>query len=127
MMTTLVLDAISVMVFLGALTLLSHSANASILGSFGEGWNAGKAAALRALNSGQSYNASCPSGTGVSYCVGYHSGYFKEWSFLRGSHTTAVPSLTSGSNMTNAANESTSNQSKGSNTIIGNTTREITK
>ena len=85
------------------MTLLSHSANASILGSFGEGWNAGKAAALRALNSGQSYNASCPSGTGISYCVGYHSGY-------------VAPSLTSGSNMTNAANESTSNQSKGSNT-----------
>ena len=127
MMTTLLVGAISVMVLLGASALLSHSANASILGSLGEGWDAGKAAAIRALNSGQSYNASCPSGMGISYCVGYHSGYFKEWSSLRGSHTVAAPSLTAGSNMTKAANEGTSNQSKNSNTITGNMAREITK
>ncbi len=86
MIRILVGGFISVMVLLGFLTLVSHHANASILGSLGEGWYAGKEAALRSLNSELSYNASCPSGMGITYCVGYHSGYFEEWSSQRGAH-----------------------------------------
>jgi hypothetical protein len=86
MISILVVGTISLTILLSVLTLVSHSANASILGSLGQGWYAGKEAALRSLNSGQSYNASCPSEMGISYCVGYHSGYFEEWSSQRGAN-----------------------------------------
>src|SRR5207247_9956465 len=79
-------------------------AYASILGDFGSGWNAGKSAAYRALYSGHQYDASCPTSyiDHKSYCTGYHSGYFEEWSALRGAHPPVV-------NMTNATVAAPSN------------------
>ena len=116
MITILVAGIISVMVLLGFLRLVSHHANASILGSLGEGWYAGKA--LRSLNSEQPYNASCPSGMGITYCVGYHSGYFEEWSSQRGAHHMTT---------TTKQGNGTLNQSTTSNITAGSMTKAITK
>jgi len=66
---------------LGVIPIAAH---ASIFGNLGSGWDAGKIAARQALNFGQTYDASCPSGYSDSWCVEYHGGYFEEWSSLRG-------------------------------------------
>jgi hypothetical protein len=63
------------------LAITASTAHASIFGNFRQGYDAGKSAALAALNSGRSYDASCPVvyANNISYCTGYHSGYYKEW------------------------------------------------
>src|SRR5919109_1105612 len=82
-----------------ALAITVSTAYASIFGKFRQGYNPGKSAALAALNSGRSYNAPCPVdyANNISYCTGYHSGYYKEWEVLRG-----APAHGQQANMTNA-------------------------
>ena len=37
----------------------------------------------KAFGMQESYDASCPSWTSLSWCAGYKGGYFKEWAALR--------------------------------------------
>ena len=91
------------------LAITVSTAHASILGNFRQGYNAGKSAALAALNSGRSYNASCPVdyANNISYCTGYHSGYYKEWEVLRG-----APAHGQQANMTNAGGGGSTNMTQ---------------
>jgi hypothetical protein len=51
----------------------------SIIGNAGDGYDAGKAAGVSAERSGQSYDASCPSGHTDAWCIAYHAGYLVGW------------------------------------------------
>jgi hypothetical protein len=94
-----ILAALVAGMFGTTLVITESTVHASIFGNFTQGYNAGKSAALAALNSGRSYDASCPVNyaNNISYCTGYHSGYYKEWEVLRG-----VPAPGQQANVTNA-------------------------
>ena len=51
----------------------------SIIGNAGDGYDAGKAAGAAAERSGQSYDATCPSGHTDTWCIAYHAGYLVGW------------------------------------------------
>lgn len=56
----------------------------STFGNLGVGYDAGRAAAYNAFNTG-SYDASCPVdfSSNIAYCSAYHVGYSDEWNTLR--------------------------------------------
>jgi hypothetical protein len=77
----------------GAISTITTSAQASIIGNFGSGWDDGKAAADTAYNSGQTYDSSCPRDfiDNISYCTAYHGGYYDEWSALKAANFNHSP------------------------------------
>jgi hypothetical protein len=62
-------------VFIGLSSIGEGEVNfayASIVGSYADGYDDGKAAADNTYNSGGTRDASCPAGHSFTYCLGYH-------------------------------------------------------
>jgi hypothetical protein len=68
----------------GGISTITTAAQASIFGSFGSGYDAGKSAGYRAFFQGTS-DASCPYdfSTYPTWCTGYHAGFDEEQGALR--------------------------------------------
>ena len=69
-------------VLAGIISTTTTTAQASIFGSFGQGYDDGKNAGRQTF--GSSTDASCPRdfGNNISYCTGYHAGFDEEQAAL---------------------------------------------
>lgn len=81
----MVVIATAAIIAIGLTETTITNANASIIGSFGQGYDAGKSVAYRTFNSGGYADASCPYdfSSYISWCTGYHTGYNEEWAALQ--------------------------------------------
>jgi hypothetical protein len=67
----------------GVISTTTTTAQASIFGNFGQGYDDGKQA--RKQSFGSSTDALCPKdfGNNISYCAGYHAGFDEEQAALQ--------------------------------------------